>query len=189
LSPWWRRRQVPTKRRFLQEPHGVTTQKTPFLIVTAVETSNLTCLTHERKLINVQRSNRLGIPKQSNVSQNLIRTQIHVTKEYNSINAIVSISYFLLDTEDDYLKVCGLREDASVRRHGGLPDQHTPLSHRADAAEDYVSVNQHKHSSPRRLRYHGITVMFLMRSQLFRLPHSHRPAANREISERFRLHQ
>jgi hypothetical protein len=31
LSPWWRRRQVPPKHRFLQEPHGVTTQKTPFL--------------------------------------------------------------------------------------------------------------------------------------------------------------
>jgi hypothetical protein len=30
LSPWWRRRQVPPKRRFLQEPHSVTTQKTPF---------------------------------------------------------------------------------------------------------------------------------------------------------------
>jgi hypothetical protein len=30
LSPWWRRSQVPPKRRFLQEPHGVTTQKTPF---------------------------------------------------------------------------------------------------------------------------------------------------------------
>jgi hypothetical protein len=30
LSPWWRRRQVPPKRRFLQEPHGATTQKTPF---------------------------------------------------------------------------------------------------------------------------------------------------------------
>jgi hypothetical protein len=27
---------------FLQEPHGVTTQKTPFFIVTAVKTSNLT---------------------------------------------------------------------------------------------------------------------------------------------------
>jgi hypothetical protein len=42
LSPWWRRRQVPPKRRFLQEPHGVTTQKTQFFIVTAVKTSNLT---------------------------------------------------------------------------------------------------------------------------------------------------
>jgi hypothetical protein len=30
------------KPRFLQEPHGVTTQKTPFFIVTAVKTSNLT---------------------------------------------------------------------------------------------------------------------------------------------------
>jgi hypothetical protein len=29
---------------FLQEPHGVTTQKTPFFIVTAVKTSNLTLL-------------------------------------------------------------------------------------------------------------------------------------------------
>jgi hypothetical protein len=28
--------------RFLQEPHGVTSQKTPFSIVTAVKTSNLT---------------------------------------------------------------------------------------------------------------------------------------------------
>jgi hypothetical protein len=36
------RRQIPLKRRFLQEPHGVTTQKTPFFIVTAVKTSNLT---------------------------------------------------------------------------------------------------------------------------------------------------
>jgi hypothetical protein len=32
----------PPKRRFLQEPHGVTIQKTPFFIVTAVKTSNLT---------------------------------------------------------------------------------------------------------------------------------------------------
>jgi hypothetical protein len=30
------------KRRFLQEPHGVTSQKTSFFIVTAVKTSNLT---------------------------------------------------------------------------------------------------------------------------------------------------
>jgi hypothetical protein len=32
LPLWWRRCQVPPKRRFLQEPHGVTTQKTPFFI-------------------------------------------------------------------------------------------------------------------------------------------------------------
>jgi hypothetical protein len=31
-----------SERRFLLEPHGVTTQKTPFFIVTAVKTSNLT---------------------------------------------------------------------------------------------------------------------------------------------------
>jgi hypothetical protein len=30
------------KRRFLQEPHSVASQKTPFFIVTAVKTSNLT---------------------------------------------------------------------------------------------------------------------------------------------------
>jgi hypothetical protein len=30
------------KRRFLQEPHSVKTQKTPFFTVTAVKTSNLT---------------------------------------------------------------------------------------------------------------------------------------------------
>jgi hypothetical protein len=36
LSPWWRRRQVPPKRRLLQEPHGVTTQKTPFFMILIV---------------------------------------------------------------------------------------------------------------------------------------------------------
>jgi hypothetical protein len=41
LSPWWWRRYVPPTRRFLQEPHCVTSQKTPFFIVTAVKTSNL----------------------------------------------------------------------------------------------------------------------------------------------------
>jgi hypothetical protein len=35
------RRNSPPKRRFLQEPHGVTSQMTPFFIVTAVKTSNL----------------------------------------------------------------------------------------------------------------------------------------------------
>jgi hypothetical protein len=33
---------LPPKRLFLQEPDGVTYQKTPFFIVTAVKTSNLT---------------------------------------------------------------------------------------------------------------------------------------------------
>jgi hypothetical protein len=37
-----RRRYVPPKRPLLQEPHGVTSQKTPFFIVTAVKTSKLT---------------------------------------------------------------------------------------------------------------------------------------------------
>jgi hypothetical protein len=31
-----------SETRFLQEPHGVTSQKTAFFIVTAVKTSNLT---------------------------------------------------------------------------------------------------------------------------------------------------
>jgi hypothetical protein len=37
-----RRSYIPPKRRFLQEPHGMTSQRTPFFIVTAVKTSNLT---------------------------------------------------------------------------------------------------------------------------------------------------
>jgi hypothetical protein len=32
---------VTSNRRMLQEPHGITSQKMPFFIVTAVETSNL----------------------------------------------------------------------------------------------------------------------------------------------------
>jgi hypothetical protein len=42
LSSWWWRPYVLPKRRFLQEPHGVTSQKTPFFIVTTVKTSILT---------------------------------------------------------------------------------------------------------------------------------------------------
>jgi hypothetical protein len=38
-SKW---QEVSPKRRFLQEPHGVTSQRTAFLIATAVKTSNLT---------------------------------------------------------------------------------------------------------------------------------------------------
>jgi hypothetical protein len=33
-----------SEHRFLQEPHGVKSQKTPFFIVTAMKTSNLTDL-------------------------------------------------------------------------------------------------------------------------------------------------
>jgi hypothetical protein len=39
-SPWWRRRQLPPKRRFLQEPHSITTQKTPFFIFLLFVLSN-----------------------------------------------------------------------------------------------------------------------------------------------------
>jgi hypothetical protein len=35
LSPWWRRRYFSRKCRFLQEPHGVTSQKTSFFNLTA----------------------------------------------------------------------------------------------------------------------------------------------------------
>jgi hypothetical protein len=42
LSPWLWRRYVPPKHPFLQEPHGVTSQKTPFFKVTTVKTSVLT---------------------------------------------------------------------------------------------------------------------------------------------------
>jgi hypothetical protein len=39
---------------FLQEPHGVTTQKTPFFIVTAVKTSNLTALSQFYAFIGLE---------------------------------------------------------------------------------------------------------------------------------------
>jgi hypothetical protein len=32
MSPWWWRRYVPPKRQFLQEPHGITSQKTALFI-------------------------------------------------------------------------------------------------------------------------------------------------------------
>jgi hypothetical protein len=39
---WWWRRYVPPKRRFIQDLHGATSQKTAFFIVTAAKTWNLT---------------------------------------------------------------------------------------------------------------------------------------------------
>jgi hypothetical protein len=42
---------VPPKRRFAQEPKGVTYQKTAVFIVTAVKTSNLTLFSSAGKLI------------------------------------------------------------------------------------------------------------------------------------------
>jgi hypothetical protein len=50
------RRQVPPKRLFLQEPHSATTEKTPFFIVIAVKTSNLTLIkgiNHSNKPVNM----------------------------------------------------------------------------------------------------------------------------------------
>jgi hypothetical protein len=44
LSPWWRRRQVPPKRLFLQEPHGVTSQKTTFFSSTSSSGKCIGCL-------------------------------------------------------------------------------------------------------------------------------------------------
>jgi hypothetical protein len=38
LSPWWWRRYIPTKRRFLQEPHGVTSQRTAFFFASVLTT-------------------------------------------------------------------------------------------------------------------------------------------------------
>jgi hypothetical protein len=42
LSPWWWSWYVPLKHQFLQESHDITSQKTAFIIVSAVKTSNLT---------------------------------------------------------------------------------------------------------------------------------------------------
>jgi hypothetical protein len=36
------RTDVSKEHRFLQEPHGVTSKKTPFFIITSMKTSNLT---------------------------------------------------------------------------------------------------------------------------------------------------
>jgi hypothetical protein len=41
---------------FLQEPHGVTTEKTPFFIVTAMNTSNLTRFMHVSSRLELTRA-------------------------------------------------------------------------------------------------------------------------------------
>jgi hypothetical protein len=57
LSPWWRRRYVPAKRRFLQEPHGVTSQKIPFS--TNQETLQYACEGHRVHLVFLHSVRRL----------------------------------------------------------------------------------------------------------------------------------
>jgi hypothetical protein len=42
FSPWSCRRYVPLKHWFIQEPHGITSNRMAFFIVTATKTSNLT---------------------------------------------------------------------------------------------------------------------------------------------------
>jgi hypothetical protein len=69
LSPCWWRCYVPPKRRFLQEPNGVTSQKTIFFIVTAVETSNLT------SVIGVQNYWIWGLRPSSGILNNI--SKIH----------------------------------------------------------------------------------------------------------------
>jgi hypothetical protein len=41
MSPWWWRRHIPLKHRFLREPHNVTSQEMAVFIITAVKPSNL----------------------------------------------------------------------------------------------------------------------------------------------------
>jgi hypothetical protein len=50
------RSQVPPKRRFLQEPHGVTTQKTPFFMVLEVVVSETALAYHATIVTNYIRS-------------------------------------------------------------------------------------------------------------------------------------
>jgi hypothetical protein len=42
FSLWWWRWYVPPKHWFLQEPHGITSQKMAFFIITAIKVLNLT---------------------------------------------------------------------------------------------------------------------------------------------------
>jgi hypothetical protein len=51
-------RYVPPERRFLQEPHGVTSQNTTFFIVTAVKTSNFS----NKMIVDVDRLSSYSEP-------------------------------------------------------------------------------------------------------------------------------
>jgi hypothetical protein len=67
---------VPPKRRFLQEPHGVTSQKTPFFIVNAVKTSDLTFF--EMGLYLCTRLHGVTSPKAVN-----LRSRFHMKLKQN----------------------------------------------------------------------------------------------------------
>jgi hypothetical protein len=57
---WWRLC-VPSRRRFWQERHGVTSQKTSFSIVTAVKTSDLTWITVKLALHEIFTAVKIGV--------------------------------------------------------------------------------------------------------------------------------
>jgi hypothetical protein len=48
LSSWWRRRQVPPKHRFLQEPHDVRSQKAAFFLIHEISEVNCTGINRKR---------------------------------------------------------------------------------------------------------------------------------------------
>jgi hypothetical protein len=80
LSPWWWRRYVSPKRRFLLEPHGVTSQKTPFLI-------ELLCASSSK--LSVRKKNRrLFLPIAScllDYSIRLFQCRISVIGDYKRV--------------------------------------------------------------------------------------------------------
>jgi hypothetical protein len=74
LSPWCRRLYVPSKRLFLQEPYGITSQKTTFFIVTVVKTANL------KLIFSLLRRSRTGALPQLHYTFRSVSTNVPQNK-------------------------------------------------------------------------------------------------------------
>jgi hypothetical protein len=86
LSPWWWKRYVPLKRRFLQKSQGVRSQKTIFFRVTSVKISSLENLVilHQPKRRNSKNSKqRLEKSVYSGYKEKLtaIRPSLHLVTD------------------------------------------------------------------------------------------------------------
>jgi hypothetical protein len=63
---------VPLKYQFLQEPHGISAQKTTFFIVTAVKTSKLTVLSTDQ-IFGINQMMEKGVQQDSYRDQGSLR--------------------------------------------------------------------------------------------------------------------
>jgi hypothetical protein len=139
LSPWWRWRQVPPKRRFLQEPHGVTTQKTPFFIVVPTSLESCTvgkgnnpsgseCYTPSSEK---RKRHRLTVHRDCSLNRIVVtdnREVPHFSRSAVLLDVTAQISCRCLKIVDNFMQTFDYRFKADSNWCNLSPEFHVPAS-------------------------------------------------------------